>query len=118
MATSAETAQHLLDQLGTAFRLRRMFGEYCVYRGDAAVALICDDMLFLKDTPAGRACIERVLPIELGAPYPGAKPHIRITADAWDDADFLRSGVNATADALPPPRTRNTATRSRKTRAE
>ena len=112
MATSTETAQLLLDRLGNGpFRVRRMFGEYCVYRGDTAVALLCDDTLFVKDTAAGRARIECVMPIELGAPYPSAKAHIRITPDAWDDADWLRGVIDATADALPPPRSRKHARR-------
>lgn len=109
MATSRETTDFLLDQLGSkAFRTRPMFGESCLYRGDTVVALVCDDVLFVKDTPAGRVAIERSMPIELGPPFPGARPHLRIAPDAWDDADWLRAVVDATADALPAPRPRAT----------
>ena len=32
-----------------------MFGEYCMDRGGTVAALLCDDALFLKVTPAARA---------------------------------------------------------------
>lgn len=105
MATGPDTAAFLLDQIGgTPWRVRRMFGEYCLYRGDQVVALLCDDALFLKDTAAGRTAVVAMQAVDLAPPFPGAKDHLRITPDAWDDADWLRGVLDATANALPPAR--------------
>ena len=100
MATSAGTADFLLEQLaplGTA-SLRRMFGEYCLYISGAPVGLVCDDQLYLKPTEAGSALCS---PPREGHPYPGAKPHLLITADWWEDGAWLCQLVTATARTLP-----------------
>ena len=112
MATDPATVQFLLDQLGrrgAAFSTKRMFGEYCLYRDGLPVAFVCDDVLFVKDTPAGRAAIAGNAPPEFGPPYPGAKLHLRLAPDAWDDGDWLRRVLDVTAEALPPPRTKKKA---------
>ena len=100
MSTSPGTASFLLEQLaplGDA-SLRRMFGEYCLYVAGAPVGLVCDDQLYLKPTEAGRALCDE--PRE-GSPYPGAKPHLLITADLWEDRDWLCQLVGTSAGALP-----------------
>jgi len=103
MATSQTTMDYLLDQLSGMgqLRARKMFGEYCLYFADKPVALVCDDQLFLKPTHAGRCMIEH--PIE-GNPYPGAKPHLLISADLWEDRDWLGSLIQTTALELPQPK--------------
>jgi DNA transformation protein len=108
MSTSQNTIEFLLDQLGDAraFTTRKMFGEYCLYYLGRPVGLVCDNQLFLKPTDAGVAALERV---EYGHPYPGARPHIRLTADAWEDGPRLMEIVRTTAMDLPaakPPRPR------------
>ena len=104
MATDPATVEFLLDQLGpraASFSTRRMFGEYCLYREGRPVAFVCDDVLFVKDTPAGRAVIAETAPPEFGPPYPGAKLYLRLAPDAWDDGEWLRRVLDATAAALP-----------------
>lgn len=98
MATSQSTVDFLLDQLAGqgVFSVRKMFGEYCLYLAGAPVGLVCDDQLFLRDAPTLRALIGEVA---LGEPYPGAKPHICITADQWDDRQALGLWVRAVAEA-------------------
>ncbi len=62
MATDPATIEFLVDQLGqrgASFGTKRMFGEYCLYREGLPVAFVCDDVLFVKDTPAGREAITR-----------------------------------------------------------
>ena len=106
MATDAATVEFLLDQLGpraTSFSTKRMFGEYCLYRDGRPVAFVCDDVLFVKDTPAGRAVIAETAPPEFGPPYPGAKLYLRLAPDAWDDGEWLRRVLDVTAAALPAP---------------
>ena len=100
MATSPATADFLLEQLqplGTA-SLRRMFGEYCLYVSGAPVGLVCDDQLYLKPTDAARPLLTTA---REGNPYPGAKPHLLITADQWEDGAWLCDLVQTTARALP-----------------
>jgi DNA transformation protein len=98
MATSQSTVDFLLDQLAGQgeFGVRKMFGEYCLYLEGAPVGLVCDNHLFLRDDPTLRAL---VCEVTLGEPYPGAKPHICITADHWDDRQALGLWVRAAAEA-------------------
>ncbi len=100
MSTQQSTMDYLLDQLRQAgpVSCRKMFGEYCLYYDGTPVGLVCDNQLFLKPTAQGRALLAEV---REGSPYPGAKPHLQIDADAWDDAQALCLLVRTTALALP-----------------
>ncbi len=97
--------EFLLDQLAGAGPVsgRRMFGEYCLYYAGRPVGLVCDEQLYLKPTEAGRRLQALKEPQE-GAPFPGARPHLRVTADHWDDSHWLCQLVRATAEELPPPK--------------
>ena len=77
---------------------RKMFGEHAIYCGTKLVALVCDDRLFVKPTPAGRAFIGT--PVE-APPYPGAKPSFLI--EDWERAEWLSELVRRTEAALPQP---------------
>lgn len=102
MATSPATMEFLLDVLCDSRQVsaRRMFGEYCLYYAGRPIGLVCDEQLFLKPSAAGRSLMRE--PDE-GAPFPGARPHLRIAADAWDDRSWMNALVRATFDSLPPP---------------
>jgi DNA transformation protein len=91
---------YLLDQLREAgpVSCRKMFGEYCLYYDGNPVGLVCDNQLFLKPTDNGRALLAD---IREGTPFPGARPHLLIDADSWDDARALSLLVRTTALALP-----------------
>ena len=54
------------------FTARAMFGEYALYADGKVVALVCDNLLYVKVLAASQA-LERLC--EKGEPYPGAKPH-------------------------------------------
>ena len=120
MSSSPDTLAFLLDQLGQlpGLRTRRMFGEYCVYVDDKPVAFLCDDLLYVKPTPAGQALME---PLVWGRFYDKVKPHLLVTPDRWDERDWLRALLLTTAEALPRPkpkapsltRQKNTTTRAR-----
>jgi DNA transformation protein len=103
MATSSSTMEYLLDILSDSRQVsaRRMFGEYCLYYAGRPVGLVCDEQLFLKITEPGLRVMKQ--PSE-GAPFPGARPHLRITADDWDDRAWLNALVRTTFDSLPPPK--------------
>lgn len=80
-----------------------MFGEYGVYVDGKMVGSVCDDQLFLKPTAAGRLHAE---PVHEAPPYPGAKPHLLIAADRWDEAEWLAELLRVTAAELPAPKAR------------
>ncbi|MCX5858821.1 MAG: TfoX/Sxy family protein [Proteobacteria bacterium] len=104
MATSQSTIDFLLDQLSAlpGVRARKMFGEYALYCGEKVVALVCDNQLFVKITPAGKALVgERY---QEGEAYPGAKPSMLIDAEEIDDGERLSELIRLTAAALPPPK--------------
>ncbi len=107
MATRSETVAAILDAAGEGVTARKMFGEYALYLRGKVVALVCDDGLFVKPTAAGRA-----LEPDLGEgpPYAGAKPHIAVPGEFWDDADRLRALLAATEAALPEPKPRRKVT--------
>ncbi|MBK6868767.1 MAG: TfoX/Sxy family protein [Burkholderiales bacterium] len=103
MSTRPETLAYLLDQLGElpGLRTRRMFGEYCVYLDDKPVAFVCDDLLYVKPTAAGQALM---VPPVWGRFYDKAKPHLLVSPERWDEREWLRALLRATAVALPAPR--------------
>ena len=101
MATDTSTIEFLLDQLGSLpdVRARKMFGEYALYHQEKVVALVCDDQLYVKITPAGRDFVgDRY---EEGEAYPGARPSMVIGADEIEDDARLCELIRLTAAALP-----------------
>lgn len=112
MATSQNTIDFILDQLREVptVRAKKMFGEYALYCEERVVALVCDNQLFVKITPAGKGLLgERY---QEGIAYPGAKPSLLIGADELEDSERLCELVRATAAALPPAKSK-VAKRSR-----
>src|SRR3970040_3101631 len=105
MATTQNTIDFLLDQLSGAGEVsaKKMFGEYCLYLAGKPVGLVCDDQLYLKPTNAGKS---KVISVVEGSPSPGAKPHLLITADQWEDTGWLCDLVRVTARELPLPKPR------------
>ena len=114
MPTQASFIAFLLDQLAAlpGVQARQMFGEYAVYVHDKLPILVCDDTVYLKPTPAGQALLDP--DAAMGAPYPGAKDHLRLGADTLEDADRLVALVRATAEALPAPRPKKPKARAPK----
>lgn len=101
MATSEATMAYILDQLQSlrGLRARKMFGEYAVYYQEKVVALVCDNELFVKITPEGKALLGEQY--AEGLPYPGAKSAMRIAPEVLEDADRLSGIIRVTARALP-----------------
>lgn len=102
MASHPDTAQFVADQaaFGEDLTFKRMFGEYAVYLRGKVVAFICDDQLFLKPTPEGRAFLGTVTE---RPPYPGGKNYFLLTSEL-DDRERLRQALQVTDAALPAPR--------------
>lgn len=103
MATKQSTVDYILDQLAGAAGVsaRKMFGEYALYCDGKVVALVCDDLLFVKPTIAGKKFIGQ---IKESPPYKGAKPYYLISGDLWEDRDWLAELIKISADELPPPK--------------
>ncbi len=102
MASDLEFVEFLADQMAGAGEIsyRKMFGEYAVYCAGKVVALVCDNQLFVKPTPGGRAFIGH--PVE-GDPYPGAKPWL-LVEDAFEDREWLAELIRITAREVPAPK--------------
>ena len=102
MATDQDFIDFLADQMAGAgdITFKKMFGEFALYCDGKVVALVCDNQLFVKPTPAGRALIDA--PVE-APPYPGAKNYFLIE-DAFEDRDWISTLIRATAQALPAPK--------------
>ncbi|MCI0159424.1 TfoX/Sxy family protein [Leifsonia shinshuensis] len=99
MATRPATIAFLTDQLATAGTItaKRMFGEYGLYCDGILVALVCDDELFVKPTPAGE---DFAITAQRRPPYEGAKPYLLIPPESWDDHDRLGRLVKLTRSSL------------------
>jgi TfoX/Sxy family transcriptional regulator of competence genes len=101
MATEASTIQDLLARLTKAgdVTARKMFGEYCLYLDDIPVALVCDDCLYVKTTPAGKSLLGD--DVAEAPPYPAAKPHLMLPMDSWSDGERLSELLRVTKAQLP-----------------
>lgn len=103
MASKQSTVDFLVDQIADAGAVsaKKMFGEYGLFCDGKMVALVCDDKLYVKVTPLGRAfigtCAEE-------PPYPGAKPCLLIAGEYWDDHAWLSHLVKISASQLPAPK--------------
>ena len=102
MASHQDFMDYVCDQISGAGRItfRKMFGEYAVYCNGKVVALVCDDQLFVKPTPGGRALLGT---IREGFPFPGAKPQFLIT-DELDDRALMTRLISITEYELPAPK--------------
>jgi DNA transformation protein and related proteins len=101
MTTSQDTIDFLLEQLSSLpdVRARKMFGEWALYCDEKVVALVCDEQLFVKNTPAGKAllgdrCVEKEA-------YPGAKPSLLVGAEEIDNRARLCELIRVTVAAVP-----------------
>ena len=85
-----------------------MFGEYALYVDGKVVALICDDQLFLKPTPAGLKLLGDVVE---APPYPGARNYYLLESEL-DDPERVNAALQVTAAALPEPKPRQSRSRT------
>ncbi len=102
MSSNPNTVDFIVDQISGAGQVsaKKMFGEYGIYCAGKMVALVCDDQLFIKPTPRGRAYIGDV---QEAPPYLGAKPCFLIPGEKWEDREWLSELVKITSEDLPMP---------------
>jgi DNA transformation protein and related proteins len=100
MATQKETIEFILGKLRhpKQFSTRSMFGEYALYAEGKVVALVCDDLLYVKILPAS----DELEPLcEKGNPYPGAKLHYIVEEGQLSTIENLSAILLAIAASLP-----------------
>ena len=97
MASHPDFVDFVADQLREAgtIRSRRMFGEYGLYCDGVFFAVICDDQLFVKITPAGKAAFPD---LPKAPPYEGANDYIWV--EDVDDRERMTELVRITCQAL------------------
>ena len=100
MSTSKDTIRYILEKLRNTprFSARAMFGEYALYADGKVVALVCDEMLYIKICPASSVLQKDC---ETDAPYPGAKPHYVISEEQLDTLSHLPLILFSIAKSLP-----------------
>lgn len=100
MANDQAFIDYILDQVDADVDYRHMFGGTTLYLNGKVIGLICDNQLFVKPTPSGRAYIGDV--VEAPA-YEGAKNSFLIE-DQVDDAEWLTGLFTVTEKELPAPK--------------
>ena len=97
MATTQEFADKVCRRMAPFgdVRSRKMFGEYGLYCDDVFFAVICDDQLFIKVTPAGEAAFPH---LPKAPPYEGAKDSFLV--EDVDDRDTMTALTRITCLAL------------------
>ncbi len=102
MATSKETIEFLRDALALVpeVSFRPMMGEYCVYSMGRVFALVCDDTLFIKTSPATLHLFRD----KTTRAYPGSKNTCQANAEWLEDREQLAEVVLYTLKRIPPPK--------------
>ena len=97
MASHQDFLDYVTEQLrgAGAIRSRKMFGEYGLYCDEGFFAVICDDQLFIKVTPAGEAAFPH---LPKAPPYEGAKDSFLV--EDVDDRDTMTALTRITCLAL------------------
>ena len=97
MASHQDFVDYVTEQLrgAGAIRRRKMFGEYGLYCDEVFFAVICDDQLFIKVTPAGEAAFPH---LPKAPPYEGAKDSFLV--EDVDDRDTMTALTRITCLAL------------------
>ncbi len=100
MATTRETIRFFLEKLGhePRFSAHSMFGEYALYADSKTVALVCDNLLYVKICPASKP-LEKIC--ETDAPYPGARDHYVIDDEMASRIPELPEILFAISASLP-----------------
>ncbi|EDE2726664.1 competence protein TfoX [Salmonella enterica] len=104
MASRQSTVDFIVEQLSLphTISVKKMFGEYGIYCDEKMVALVCDDLLFVKPTLGGKAFLGKEY--KAMAPYPGAKPSFVISGEKWDEYEWLSQLIIITYNELPQPK--------------
>lgn len=105
MSSEPGIVDHIVECCGAAgdVSARKMFGEYGLFMQGRMVGVICDDLLFVRPTAAGRAMAPELAE---KSPFPRAKPYLFVPEHRWDDTDWLAALLRTTCDQTPLPKSR------------
>ena len=97
MSSHQDFVDYVAEQMWEAgdIRSRKMFGEYGLYCDGVFFAVICEDQLFVKATPAGEAAFPH---LPKAPPHEGAKDYILV--EDVDDRDTVTALTRVTCLAL------------------
>lgn len=100
MATTLDYAEYVCRQLEGVgvLRVKKMFGEYCIYVNEKPLLLCCDNITYIAKDPAIAEMMEGA---ECGLPYPGAKERYVLDIDHGSEA---RAVVRVLERATPLPK--------------
>lgn len=103
MATTKETAEFILGELGNGarFSVKPMFGEYALYADGKTVGFICDNQLLLKIMPESADLEARC---ERAQAYPGSKDYYLVPEETITGEHKLAALILRMAGALPLPK--------------
>ena len=106
MSTSKSTIIFILEKLRNTsrFTTRAMFGEYALYADGKVVALVCNDLLYVKVCPASSSLEDKC---EKDSPYPGAKAHYIVNEEQLTSITALPKILIAIAKSLPTKKVKN-----------
>lgn len=97
MASHQDFVDYVAEQLREAgtIRSRKMFGEYGLFCNGVFFAVICDDQLFVKITPAGEAAFHH---LPKAPPYEGAKDSFLV--EDVENRELMTGLTRMTCEAL------------------
>lgn len=97
MASSLDFVEFVMGQLEGLgdLRMKKMFGEYCIYVNEKPIVLICDDTVFVKIIPE---LAEVMTNAERGLPYGGASERYILDID---NRDLAREAIAILEAATP-----------------
>lgn len=100
MSTSKDAIIFILQKLRNTsrFTTRAMFGEYVLYADGKVVALVCNDLLYVKICSASSFLEDKC---EKDSPYPGAKAHYVVDEEHIENLTELPEILTAIAKSLP-----------------
>ena len=103
MGSSKSSADYIVGQLARAGNVsaRKMFGEYGVYCDGRMVAIIVDDLFYVRITAPGLAIAGD---LEQVSPFPQAKPYFHVPGDRLEDDEWLAKLIRVTAPEIPLPK--------------
>lgn len=95
MSTTQQKADYITKQIVSAgdIRLKKMFGEYCVYCNDKVVAIICDNTLFVKITEISDNFLKKT---HHAPAYPGSKDYLKVPEEKLRDIEWLCGLISET----------------------
>ena len=98
MPTTDSSLNYILDQLSflPELKAKKMFGEYGLYSNGKYFGLICEEKLFLKNTPE----LVKLIGDDGLPAYPGSKNSLHVPEEILEEKEKLEKIVQAYFESL------------------